>query len=92
MSRLESAMDQFNQALDRLDRALRQRGAAGAGAERGAEKALREVQALREDRGRLAEALQSARTDYAALEAVSEEVEERLDSAIRDIKRALGAA
>jgi predicted nucleic acid-binding Zn-ribbon protein len=94
MSRLENAISQFNQALDRLDAALARRGAAsaGAGSSGASEKILREIQALREDRARLAEALDSARADYAALESVGDEVEERLDGAIRDIRRVLGSA
>lgn len=90
MSRLESAMNQLGQALDRLDGALRQ--GRGAGAERGSEKVLREIQALREDRSKLAEALDSARADYAALETASDEAEGKLDSAIRDIRRLLASA
>jgi chromosome segregation ATPase len=92
MSRLESAMNQLGQALDRLDGALRQGRGPGAGAERGSEKVLREIQALREDRSKLAEALDSARADYAALETASDEAEGKLDSAIRDIRRLLASA
>jgi hypothetical protein len=96
MSRLESAMNQFSQALDRLEAAVNRRGAGGAGSAAGpggaSEKILREIQALREDRAKLAEALDSARADYAALESVGDEVEGRLDGAIRDIRRVLGSA
>ncbi len=97
MSRLESAINQFNQALDRLEAALNRRGAAGAvaagtGYGGASEKILREIQALREDRAKLAQALDSARADYAALESVGDEVDERLDGAIRDIRRVLGSA
>lgn len=95
MSRLESAMTQFNQALDRLEAAVGRRGAQGsasAGAGGASEKILREIQALREDRAKLAQALDSARTDNAALESLGDEVEERLDGAIRDIRRVLGGA
>jgi cytochrome c556 len=97
MSRLESAMNQFNQALDRLEAAVNRRGAAsatgsGAGSGGASEKILREIQALREDRARLAQALDSARADYAALDSAGGEVEEKLDHAIRDIRRVLGSA
>jgi predicted nucleic acid-binding Zn-ribbon protein len=88
MTRLEGALAQFTEALERLDAALSRRGAQ----DRGHEKLMREIQALREDRARLAEALDAARADYAALGAMSDDVESRLDSAIRDIRRVLGHA
>lgn len=88
MTRLEGALAQLTQALERLDAALSRRESQ----ERGHEKLMREVQALREDRARLAEALEAARAEQAALEATSDEVESRLDSAIRDIRRVLGHA
>lgn len=90
MSRLEGAIEQFSQALDRLEHAV---GKRGAGVERGPDKTgQREIQALREDRARLASELDHVRSEFMMLEKTSDEVESRLDGAIRDIRRVLGSA
>ncbi len=85
MSKLDTAIDRFGKALDRLEAAIVRRSQSV----REAPLAQREVQALRDDRVRLAGELDAVKADYAALESVSDEVEVRLDGAIREIQRVL---
>lgn len=88
MSRLEGAMDHFSKALGRLEAALNKRNEG----DKGASPVRREVQTLRDERQRLSRELEHARADVQALEKVTDEIEDRLDSAIRDVRRVLGAA
>ncbi len=83
MSRLETAMEQFSEALEKLEAAARKRVPSGGTPQR-------ELQALRDDRSRLAHELDHVKADVVALEQVNTEVEGRLDTAIRDIRRVLG--
>jgi FtsZ-binding cell division protein ZapB len=80
---LDGAIDRFNQAVERLDSALEQAaGRVGAALA----PSQKEVQALKEDRARLAEQLGQARSDYAALQTVTDQVEGRIDTAIENIR------
>lgn len=85
MSRLDHAMQRFNKALDQLDAASQARPKPGP------VPLARELQGLREDRQRLAQELAGVKADYAALEALTNEVEARVDGAIRDIRRAIAS-
>lgn len=80
-------MERFVQALDRLETATRRR----LQGERQPGQASREVQALRDDRSRMAAELDTVKSNYAALEALTHEVETRVDGAITDIRRVLGS-
>jgi chromosome segregation ATPase len=80
---LDGAIDRFNQAVERLDSALEQAGGRVGDALAPSQK---EVQALQEDRTRLAEQLGQARVDYAALQTVTDQVEGRIDTAIENIR------
>lgn len=79
MSRLDSAFERFNQALDRLEGAARTNAGSGA--------ADAKIQALRADRDQLAQQLEQVRSDYASLQSLTDEVETRLDTAIDNIRR-----
>ena len=81
MSRLDSAFERFNKALDRCERALRESDKADSAA--GDPK----VVALKADRDHLARQLEEARSDYAGLQSVADEVETRLDTAIDNIRK-----
>ena len=86
MSRLDTAMGTFSKALEELERTVNrnlQRHAAAEGLER-------ELAALRQDRARLAQELDSVKSEAKALEGVTDEVSDRLDTAIRDIRSVLG--
>jgi chromosome segregation ATPase len=80
---LDGAIDRFNQAVERLDSALEQAGGRVGAALAPSQK---EVQALQDDRTRLAEQLDQARSDYAALQTVTDQVEGRIDTAIENIR------
>jgi predicted nucleic acid-binding Zn-ribbon protein len=85
MSKLESAMASFSKALENLETSVNrgiQHQAASSGLER-------EMSALRQDRARLAQELDSVKSEAKALEGVTDEVSERLDTAIRDIRSVL---
>ncbi len=85
MSRLDSAMASFSEALENLETSVNrgiQRQVAADGLES-------ELSALRQDRARLAQELDSMKSEAKALEGVTDEVSQRLDSAIRDIRSVL---
>jgi hypothetical protein len=84
MSRLDSAFERFNQAIDRLEGALRASAPKSNGASGGAE---RKLEVLKADRDQLALALEEARSDYANLQSLTDEVETRLDVAIENIRK-----
>ena len=80
---LDGAIDRFNQAVERLDSVLANAGGKVAEVFGPAQ---REIQALQEDRAQLAEQLDQARADYAALQSMTGEVESRIDTAIENIR------
>jgi flagellin-like hook-associated protein FlgL len=80
---LDGAIDRFNQAVERLDSALTQAGTRVGAALAPTQK---EMMAVCEERARLAEQLDQARADYAALQSVTDEVETRIDTAIGNIR------
>jgi len=85
MSRLDLAADRLKSALESLDRALL---AQGAGAAEAANLQGR-VAELESERERLLEKMAALEDELAALSGVTEDVEERLDGAIGEIRAAL---
>jgi len=85
MTKLDSSMERFFQALDKLESAAERRK----GDNVSAEQAQRELVALKEDRARLVSELEKAKIHNQALEDVTDEVSERLDGAITEIQGAL---
>jgi len=85
MSRLDLAADRLKTALERLDTAL---GTVQAGAADAANLQGR-VAELESERERLLEKVAVLEDELAALSGVTEEVEERLDGAIGEIRAAL---
>ena len=82
MSRLDSAFERFNKALDRVESALRDTAK-----QNGANGALAELATLKADRDHLAKQLDEARSDYSDLQSVTDEVETRLDVTIENIRK-----
>ncbi|MFN9542894.1 MAG: DUF4164 family protein [Alphaproteobacteria bacterium] len=90
MSKLDSAIRNFNAALDRLEEAARNRGARAPGEQASIEQEIAvELRALKEDRARLAEELNRLNVEKIALEGVTDEVAGRLEGAIREIRAVL---
>jgi len=85
MSRLDSAFERFNQAIDRLEGVL-QKAPGRNGADKVPDAAMT---ALKADRDRLALQLEQARSDYASLQSLTDEVETRLDTAITNIQKVM---
>jgi len=85
MSRLDLAADRLKTALERLDRTLGERQAGAAEAEN----LQGRVAELESERERLLEKVAVLEDELAALSGVTEEVEERLDGAIGEIRAAL---
>lgn len=83
MSRLDSAFERFNHAIDRVEGALRQAAKAD-GARRAPDQ---KMEALKADRDQLALQLDQVRGDYASLQSLTDEVETRLDTAIENIRK-----
>jgi hypothetical protein len=86
MSRLDAALARFSQALDRLEtaaerRLVRARDSAGLEAEH---------RILKEERDRLVARVVSLEEEARALAGLTEEVEDRLDGAIAEIREVLG--
>jgi hypothetical protein len=87
MKRLDSAIQRFTAALEKLEAAAR----------RGQGHAMtpfddtlsRELNALKEDRARLADELSRLNVEKVALEGFTEEVAGRLEGAIREIRAVL---
>jgi cell division protein FtsB len=86
MSRLDAALARFSAVLDRLDsaaaeRLVRTRNSVGLEAE---------FRILTEERDRLAARVASLEEEARALAGITEEVEDRLDGAIAEIREVLG--
>lgn len=90
MSKLDSAIRNFNAALDRLEEAARNRAARAPGEQASIEQEIAvELRALKEDRARLAEELNRLNVEKIALEGFTDEVAGRLEGAIREIRAVL---
>ena len=85
MSKLETSMQSFAAALEKLETSVNR----GIQRQSGANGLERELSALRQDRARLAQELDGVKSEAKALEGVTDEVSDRLDSAIRDIRAVL---
>jgi chromosome segregation ATPase len=85
MSRLDLAAERLKTALESLDLAL---ATQGAGAAQAANLQGR-VAELESERERLLEKLAALEEEFASLSGVTEDVEERLDGAIGEIRAAL---
>ena len=87
MSRLETAQKRFQEALTRLQTTFGDRMAAllTEAGEQGAE-----LEELRAERERLSARIAALEEDGRALAGLSQDVEDRLDSAIAEIRDALG--
>ena len=86
MSRLDDARESFDAALDRLDEAVKARlakTAAPAGL-------VAELGALKEERARLVARIAGLEAESRNLAGLTEEVEDRLDGAIAEIREVLG--
>lgn len=87
MSRLDSAIARFTQALERLEAAVKRgNGHALSPFDEGLAK---ELNALKEDRARLADELTRLNVEKVALEGFTDEVAGRLEGAIREIRAVL---
>lgn len=90
MNKLDSAIRNFNAALDRLEDAARSRGAMAPSQQASLEHEIAvELRALKEDRARLAEELNRLNVEKIALEGFTDEVAGRLEGAIREIRAVL---
>ena len=86
MSRLDDAMGRFGAALDRLEATVDARLAeANAPGGLGAE-----LRALKEERARLVARIAGLEAESRTLAGLTEEVEDRLDGAISEIREVLG--
>lgn len=89
MSKLDSAMERFSAALDRLEAGINKR-VLQARAAGGDDVALqREIAALREDRSRLADELDRMKAHARELDETANDVSARLDEAIEGIRAVL---
>ena len=86
MSRLDSAMMAFGKALEDLETSVNR----GIQRKVSADGMDKELAALRQDRARLAQELDGVKSEAKALEETTDEVSQRLDSAIHDIRAVLG--
>ena len=87
MSRLDSAIRRFNAALERLEAAARRSN--GHAPSPFDDSIAKELNALREDRAKLADELSRLNVEKVALEGFTEEVAGRLEGAIREIRAVL---
>ncbi|NOT39478.1 MAG: DUF4164 family protein [Alphaproteobacteria bacterium] len=87
MSRLDSAIRRFNAALERLEAAARRSN--GHAPSPFDDTLAKELNALREDRAKLADELSRLNVEKVALEGFTEEVAGRLEGAIREIRAVL---
>jgi predicted nucleic acid-binding Zn-ribbon protein len=87
MSRLDSAIRRFNAALERLEAAARRKN--GGAASPFDDTLAKELNALKEDRAKLADELTRLNVEKVALEGFTEEVAGRLEGAIREIRAVL---
>ena len=86
MSRLDSAIARFTAALERLEGIAKRGNGPLAPLDEGLSK---ELNALREDRARLADELTRLNVEKIALEGFTDEVAGRLEGAIREIRAVL---
>ena len=90
MSKLDSAIRAFNDALDRLDEAARTKSARTGTAPSALQQEIAvQLRALKEDRARLSEELTRLNVEKVALEGFTDEVAGRLEGAIREIRAVL---
>ena len=90
MSKLDSAIRAFNDALDRLEVAAQGKSApSGTSLAAQQQEFALELRALKEDRARLAEELSRLNVEKVALEGFTDEVAGRLEGAIREIRAVL---
>lgn len=88
MSSLEASLEKFLDAIGTLERALERRFAAEADGSDG-EALAGELEGLRSDNASLAAELERLRTQNHALEALTDDVNLRLDGAIGEIRNIL---
>jgi hypothetical protein len=86
MDRLDAVMQRLSQALQSLEDAARGR----IRAERGSVSSAAEVELLQAERDRLAARVAALEDESRTLAGLTEEVEDRLDGAIAEIREALG--
>ena len=86
MSRLDSAFERFNQAMDRVDAAVAKTPPKGNGGAKAPDAAMA---ALKAERDRLVQQLDQARSEYGTLQSLTDEVETRLDTAIANIQKVM---
>jgi predicted nucleic acid-binding Zn-ribbon protein len=90
MSKLDSAIQRFNSALERLEKVAQGNGPATQAKPMAFEQEISvEFSALKEDRARLADELTRLNVEKIALEGFTDEVAGRLEGAIREIRAVL---
>ena len=90
MSKLDSAIQKFNSALERLENAAQGNAPAAQAKPVSFEQEIAvELSALKEDRARLADELTRLNVEKIALEGFTDEVAGRLEGAIREIRAVL---
>ena len=89
MSRLDSAIRRFNAALERLEAAARRTNGSAPSSSPFDATLAKELNALKEDRAKLADELSRLNVEKVALEGFTEEVAGRLEGAIREIRAVL---
>ena len=87
MSRIDSAIARFTSALERLEGAAKR--STGRSSSPFDDGLAQELNALREDRARLADELTRLNVEKVALEGFTDEVAGRLEGAIREIRAVL---
>ena len=90
MSKLDSAIQKFNSALERLEKAAQGNAPVAQAKPVSFEQEIAvELSALKEDRARLADELTRLNVEKIALEGFTDAVEGRLEGAIREIRAVL---
>lgn len=90
MSKLDSAIQRFNSALERLEKVAQGNVPAAQSKPMAFEQEFSvELSALKEDRARLADELTRLNVEKIALEGFTDEVAGRLEGAIREIRAVL---
>ena len=90
MSKLDSAIQKFNSALERLEKAAQGNAPVAQAKPVSFEQEIAvELSALKEDRARLADELTRLNVEKIALEGFTDEVAGRLEGAIREIRAVL---
>ena len=85
MSKLDSAIERFFKSLDELEGAVNRRSVQ----DKSLEKVHQELAALTEDRSRLAQELDTLKSQNKRLNEMNDEVADRLDGAIQEIQTVL---